>query len=222
VPLSKVVLLSFITLITMVNPLAIIPSFVALTGNVSRAGRARVALVASMACVVVLTLFLVAGNWVFQFFGITVPAFQIMGGIIFFTNALHTLVERDERRAYNIGGEKRMEDHDVEKAEEDPTSIAVVPLAIPMLAGPGAITSTMLLVNLYPRLEQKLAVTVAILAVGLTCWLVLLAAVPLSHWIGDRGRAVFTKVMALLLGAIGIQFIINGLKPVLTEIIRAS
>jgi multiple antibiotic resistance protein len=222
VPLSKVVLLSFITLITMVNPLAIIPSFVALTANVSRAGRARVALVASMACVVVLTLFLVAGNWVFQFFGITVPAFQIMGGIIFFTNALHTLVERDERRAYNLGGEKRMEEHDVEKAEEDPASIAVVPLAIPMLSGPGAITSTMLLVNLYPRLEQKLAVTVAIVAVGVTCWVVLLAALPLSHWIGDRGRAVFTKVMALLLGAIGIQFIINGLKPVLTEIIRAS
>ena len=80
----------------------------------------------------------------------------------------------------------------------------------------------MLLVNLYPRFEQKLAVTVAIVAVGLTCWVVLLAAVPLSHWIGDRGRAVFTKVMSLLLGAIGIQFIINGLKPVLTEIIRAS
>jgi multiple antibiotic resistance protein len=222
VPLSKVVLLSFITLITMVNPLAIIPSFVTLTGNVSRTGRARVALVASMASVVVLTIFLVAGNWVFQFFGITVPAFQIMGGIIFFTNALRTLVERDERRAYNIGGEKRMDETDVEKAEDDPASIAVVPLAIPMLAGPGAITSTMLLVNLYPRFEQKLAVEIAILAVGVVCWLVLLAAVPLSHWIGDRGRAVFSKVMALLLGAIGIQFIINGLKPVLTEIIRAS
>ena len=221
-PLPKVVLLSFITLITMVNPLAILPSFVTLTENLSRTGRARVALVASMACVVVLTIFLVAGNWVFQFFGITVPAFQIMGGIIFFTNALRTLIEHDERRAYNIGGEKRMEDHDVEKADEDPTSIAVVPLAIPMLSGPGAITSTMLLVNLYPAIEQKLAVAVAIVAVGLTCWLVLLAALPLSHWIGDRGRAVFTKVMALLLGAIGIQFIINGLKPVLTEIIRAS
>jgi multiple antibiotic resistance protein len=222
VPLSKVVLLSFITLITMVNPLAIIPSFVALTDNLSRRGRARVALVASMACVVVLTIFLVAGNWVFQFFGITVPAFQIMGGIIFFTNALRTLIEQDERRAYNLGGEKRMQDHDVEKAEEDPTSIAVVPLAIPMLSGPGAITSTMLLVNLYPRMEQKLAVAIAIFGVGLACWVVLLAALPLSHWIGDRGRAVFTKVMALLLGAIGIQFIINGLKPVLTEIIRAS
>ncbi|HEX8255678.1 MAG TPA: MarC family protein [Thermoanaerobaculia bacterium] len=221
-PLSKVVLLSFITLITMVNPLAVIPSFVALTDGVSLRGRARVAAVASMACIVVLTIFFIAGNWVFQFFGITVPAFQIMGGVIFFSNALRTLVERDERRAYNIGGEKRMDDHDVEKAEEDYTSIAVVPLAIPMLAGPGAITSTMLLVNLYPSFDQKLAVLIAICGVGVTAYLFLLAATPLSRFIGDRGRAVFTKVMALLLGAIGIQFIINGLKPVLTEIIRAS
>jgi multiple antibiotic resistance protein len=220
--LSKVVLLSFITLVTMVNPLAVIPSFVALTEGVSRKGRPRVALVASMACIVVLTGFLVAGNWVFKFFGITVPAFQIMGGVIFFTNALRTLVERDERRAHNIGGEKRLEDSDVEKAEIDPSSIAVVPLAIPMLSGPGAITSTMVLVNLYPRFDQKLAVIVAILGVGLASYVVLLAAVPLSHWIGDRGRAVFSKVMALLLGAIGIQFIINGLTPVLTDIIRGA
>lgn len=223
VPLSKVVLLSFITLITMVNPLAVVPSFVALTRDVRRAQRAKVALVASMACIVVLTAFLIAGDWVFQFFGITVPAFQIMGGIIFFTNALRTLVLDDDRRSSaSGGGEKRMHDKDVEKAEVDPSSIAVVPLAIPMLSGPGAITSTMLLVNLYPGLDQKVAVMVAIVAVGLVCYVVLLAAVPLSHWIGDRGRAVFSKVMALLLGAIGVQFIINGLKPVLTEIIKAA
>lgn len=221
-PLSKVILLSFIALITMVNPLAVVPSFVALTDRLSNSGRARVAFVASMACIVVLTVFLVAGNWVFQFFGITVPAFQIMGGIIFFTNALHTLVETDERRAPNLGGDKRMENQDVEKAEIDPSSIAVVPLGIPMLSGPGAITSTMLLVNSYPRYDQKLAVAIAICGVGAVCYIVLLGAVPLSRFIGDRGRTVFTKVMSLLLGAIGIQFIINGLKPVLMEIIRSS
>ena len=221
-PLSKVLLFSFVTLVTMVNPLAVIPSFVALTDRVPRAGRARVALIASIACIVVLAVFLVAGNWVFQFFGITVPAFQIMGGVIFFTNALRVLVEHDERRSYNIGGEKRMQDKDVERAEVDPTSIAVVPLAVPMLSGPGAITSTMVLVNLYPGYDQKAAVLVAIAGVGVVSYLVLLAAVPLSRFIGDRGRAVFTKVMALLLGAIGIQFIINGLKPVLMEILRAA
>jgi multiple antibiotic resistance protein len=221
-PLTKVVLLSFITLVTMVNPLAVIPSFVALTDGVSRKGRAHVALIASLACIVVLTIFLIAGNWVFKFFGITVPAFQIMGGIIFFTNALRTLIEQDDRRAYNIGGEKRMADTDVEKADIDPASIAVVPLAVPMLSGPGAITSTMLLVNLYPRIDQKIAVIVGIFGVGLASYVVLLAALPLSRFIGDRGRAVFTKVMALLLGAIGVQFIINGLKPVLSEIIQGA
>jgi multiple antibiotic resistance protein len=221
-PLSKVVVLSFITLVTMVNPLAVIPSFVALTDGVKRSERARVAFVAAIACIVVLTLFFIAGNWLFSFFGITVPAFQIMGGIIFFSNALNTLVQQDDRRAYNVGGNRRMEDHDVEKAEIDPSSIAIVPLAVPMLSGPGAITSTMVLVNLYPAFQQKLAVLVAIIGVGVASYVVLLAAMPLSRLIGDRGRAVFSKIMALLLGAIGVQFIINGLKPVIIEIIRAS
>jgi multiple antibiotic resistance protein len=220
-PLSKVVLLSFTALITMVNPLAVVPSFVALTGDASRRTRASVAFVAGVACIIVLTVFLFAGNYVFQFFGITVPAFQIMGGIIFLTNALRTLVT-DDRRSFNAGGEKRMEDADVVKAEIDPTSIAVVPLAVPMLSGPGAITTVMVLVNLYPSFAQKLAVIVSIVATGLLSYLVLLAAVPLSRVIGDRGRAVFSKIMALLLGAIGIQFILNGLKPVLVDIMHAG
>ena len=220
-PLSKVILLSFTALITMVNPLAVVPSFIALTDGASRRGRATVALVASIACIAVLTVFLLAGNYVFQFFGITVPAFQIMGGVIFLSNALRTLID-DDRRSFSAGREKRMENSDVEKAEIDPTSIAVVPLAVPMLSGPGAITTVMVLVNLYPSFVQKFAVVISIVATGLVSYLTLLAAVPLSRVIGDRGRAVFSKIMALLLGAIGIQFILNGLKPVLVDIMHNS
>lgn len=220
-PLYRVALLSFIAVITMVNPLAVIPSFIALTEGASRRARASIALLGSISCFAVLTIFLLAGNYIFKFFGITVPAFQIMGGILFLTNALRILVA-DDRRAHNVGGEKRMEDHDVEKAEIDPMSIAVVPLAVPMLSGPGAITSVMVLVNLYPEIEQKFAVIVAIAAVGALSYVVLLAALPISRVIGTRGRAVFTKIMSLLLGAIGIQFIINGLRPVIIDIMRAS
>ena len=221
VPLWKVTLLSFTALFTMVNPLAVVPSFVTLTVGTSRAARANVALVASIVCVAMLATFLLAGNYVFKFFGITVPAFQIMGGILFLSNALRTLIA-DDRRAYNVGVDKRMEDHDVVKAEVDPSSIAIVPLAIPMLSGPGAITSVMVLVNLYPGVEQKFAVITAIAAVGVTSYVVLLAAHPIARVMGDRGRAVFAKIMALLLGAIGIQFIINGLRPVVVEILKAS
>jgi len=220
-PLWKVTLLSFTAIVTMVNPLAVVPSFIALTDGVSRSVRARVAFVAGAASIVVLAVFLMAGNFVFKFFGITVPAFQIMGGILFLTTALRTLVV-DERRAYNLGGEKRMEDSDVQKADIDPTSIAIVPLAVPLLSGPGAITSVMVLVNLYPGIDQKVAVLIAIVAVGAASWIVLLAAVPLSRMMGDRGRAVFAKVMALLLGAIGIQFIINGVTPVAVQIMKSG
>lgn len=220
-PLTKVALLSFAALISMVNPLAVVPAFIVLTAAVARGTRARVALFAGAACVIVLVTFLLAGNFLFKFFGITVPAFQIMGGILFLVNALRTLIE-DDRRAFNAGGEKRMEDSDVHKAEIDPTSIAVVPLAIPLLSGPGAITSVMVLVNLYPGWEQKFAIIIAISAVGVVSYVVLLAATPISRIMGDRGRAVFSKVMALLLGAIGIQFIINGLKPVVVEILKAA
>ena len=220
-PLYRVVLLSFAAVMSMVNPFAVIPSFIALTDRVdSRRTRARVAFVAAAGSVVVLVTFLLAGNYLFQFFGITVPAFQIMGGILFLVNALRTLVG-DDGRARGIGGDKRMEDSDVEKAEVDPSSIAIVPLAIPLLAGPGAITSVMVLVNLYPAIEQKVAVMIAIAAVGVVSYVVLLAALPISHVMGDRGRAVFTKVMALLLGAIGIQFIINGVRPIVMEILKA-
>jgi multiple antibiotic resistance protein len=221
VPLTKVLILSFVALITMVNPLAVVPSFVALTDGASRNTRAAVALVAGIACIIVLVLFLLAGNWVFQFFGITVPAFQIMGGVIFLTNALRALVD-DDRRMYNAGGEKRLEDRDVQKADIDPSSIAVVPLAVPMLSGPGAISTVMVLVNSYPAWEQKLAVIVSICGVGLISYIVLLAAVPLSRFIGNRGRAVFSKIMALLLGAIGIQFIINGIRPIALELLRTG
>jgi multiple antibiotic resistance protein len=183
-PLTKVALLSFIALITMVNPLAVIPSFVALTEGASRRTRASVAFM--------------AGHDLECRHGDAVAA------------------------PTTPAARKRMEDADVVKAEIDPTSIAVVPLAIPMLSGPGAITTVMVLVNLYPGMEQKMAVIVAIAAVGAVSYLVLLAAVPLSRMVGNRGRTVFSKIMALLLGAIGIQFIINGIKPVALELLRTA
>lgn len=215
-PLYRVVLLSFAAVMSMVNPLAVIPPFITLTDGAERRTRLRVAFVAAAGSVVVLVTFLLAGNYLFQFFGITVPAFQIMGGILFLVNALRTLVGDDRRIP-----DKRMVERDVEKAEIDPSSIAIVPLAIPLLSGPGAITSVMVLVNLYPGIEQKFAVGVAIAAVGVVSYVVLLAAMPISHVMGERGRTIFTKVMALLLGAIGIQFIINGLRPVVMEILAA-
>jgi multiple antibiotic resistance protein len=222
-PLHRIALVSFVALTTMVNPLAVIPSFIAMTDGAMRKVRRKVALTAGIATTAVLLVFLLAGNYLFKFFGITVPAFQIMGGIIFFANALRTLAE-DERRMGNVGGARRTEDDVADELEQgiDPATIAVVPLAIPMLAGPGAITSVMVLVNLYPNWEQKIALMISVAGVGLVSYLALLVAVPLSKMIGERGQLIFSKIMALLLGAIGVQFVLNGLKPIVVEMMRAS
>ena len=219
----EVTLTAFVALITMVNPLAVIPPYLALTDGSLRTKRKEVAFIAGLGTMFFLTFFLLAGNYVFRFFGITLPAFQIMGGIIFFTNALRTLVD-DDRRFRNLRpkGPEEVGVEVVDDAHADPIAVAIVPLSIPMLCGPGAITSTMLLVNLYPEIEQRLAIIVAIAAIGIIAWIALLAANPISHVMGDRGRAVFTKIMALLLGAIGIQFVLNGIKPIAIEILRAA
>lgn len=225
-PLMEVALLAFTTLITMVNPLAVIPPFIAMTHDVSRGVRMQVALVAGIATGGLLLGFLLFGNYVFKLFGITMPAFQITGGIIFFVNALRTLME-DEHRLRVVEPRERPNESidprlEVMRPEVDPVSIAIVPLSIPMLAGPGAITSTMVLVNLYPQWSQRLALIGAIAAVAIISYVVLLMAQPLSNVIGERGRVVFTKVMALLLAAIGVQFVINGLRPLLVEMIKAG
>ena len=219
----EVSLTAFVALITMVNPLAVIPPYLTLTDGSLRTKRMEVAFIAGLGTIGFLTFFLLAGNYVFRFFGITLPAFQIMGGIIFFTNALRTLVD-DDRRFRNLRpkGPEEAGVGIVDDAHADPIAVAIVPLSIPMLCGPGAITSTMLLVNLYPEIEQRLAIIVAIAAIGVVSWIALLAANPISHVMGDRGRAVFTKIMALLLGAIGIQFVLNGIKPIAIEILRAA
>lgn len=219
--LWKVALTAFATLIAMVNPLAVIPQFLLLTEGPLMKRRREVALIAGLGTMAMLNLFLFAGDFIFRFFGITIAAFQIMGGIVFSSGALRTL-SADDRKVRRV--EPPNEDVPSGPVEHhaDPLSVAIVPLSIPILAGPGAITSTMVLVNLYPSIEQRLALVGAIAVVGLVVWLTFLAAGPISHVMGERGRAVFNKIMALLLAAIGIQFILNGLRTVLTEILRAT
>ncbi|MFA6956678.1 MAG: MarC family protein [Thermoanaerobaculia bacterium] len=218
-PLWEISLVTFTALFAMVNPLSVVPSFVAMTGNMTKGTRARVALIAGLATTVVLTIFLFFGNVVFKFFGITLPAFQIMGGVYFFASSVMSLLE-DESRPETTRSNRAPDEKMVEAAEShDPFSVAVVPLAIPLLSGPGAITTVMLLVALHKTIEARLAVLGGVAAIGVASYLVLLAALPISRFIGARGRVVFDKVMGLLVGAIGIQFIIDGVRPLAKEML---
>ena len=159
-----------------------------------------------MACIVsavILLLFATTGKLIFNFLGITIPAFQLAGSIVLLLVALDML--RARRSAVQV----TIEETDAGAAKED---IAVTPLAVPMLAGPGAITTAFLLHNRAQGVTQQLALDVCIVGVCLASYLILSWSARGAQWLNPIAMRVTNRIMGLLLAAVAIQFMIDGLK----------
>lgn len=202
---SQWALLAFSSLFSVINPISAAPLFVVLTQS-SPDRRHATAVRACLAALAILAVFAAAGGAIFAFFGITVPAFQIAGGLLF---AIMSFREMQD-------GGRRFEG---ETSAADP---AVVPLGVPIIAGPGAITTVVVLVGQAPDAARRVALGGAIGANILLTLLILLAAPTIVSRIGETGQRIVAKIMGLITAVIGIQFIINGVTTVLTEIIRTS
>jgi MarC family membrane protein len=199
--------LAFSSLFSVINPISAAPIFVALTFGVSAAERRRAALRACLAAAAILAVFAAAGGAIFSFFAITVPAFQIAGGLLFTIMSLREVEDR----------ERHVPADDYEKA--DPS---IVPIGIPVIAGPGAISAVMVLVGQAQDAGRRLALGGAIAANILLTLVILLAAPTIVAKIGATGQRIVSKIMGLITAVIGIQFVLNGVSTVLTEIIRAA
>ncbi len=197
--------LAFSSLFSVINPLSGAPVFVALTARMTDAERRRAALRATLTALTTLAVFSAAGGAIFAFFGITVPAFQITGGILF---ALMSL------RALEHGHEEVPE---TAAPGRDPS---IVPVGIPLIAGPGAISAVMVLVGQANGASHRLALASALVAVLSLTLAILLAAPAVTRGLGETGRKVTNKVMALITAVIGIQFVINGTTAVAVQILR--
>jgi len=204
-PLEKqFALLAFSSLFSVINPISAAPIFVAMTAD-SPGERPRAALRACLAAAAILAVFAAAGGAIFAFFGITVPAFQIAGGVIFAALSVRTLQD----------GEK-----DVPMGDSvDPS---IVPLGIPIIAGPGAITTVMVLIGQAQDATRRLALGGAIAVNILLTFLVLLAAPKIVDGIGSTGQRIVSKIMGLITAVIGIQFVINGVTTVFVSILKSS
>jgi multiple antibiotic resistance protein len=198
--------LAFSSLFSVINPISAAPIFVALAPP-SAAERRRMALRACLAAAAVLAVFAAAGGAIFAFFQITVPAFQIAGGVLFTMMAL--------REMGDVGRQVTRED--AEKL--DPS---VVPLGIPVIAGPGAISAMMVLVGQAPNGAHRLGLAAALAASIVITLGILLAAPAIVERIGRTGQRVVAKIMGLVTAVIGVQFILNGVTTVLTAIIREA
>lgn len=195
---------AFATLFVIIDPIGLSPMFVGLTQGMSLQRRRQITIRACLTGLVVLTLFGLTGDKLLTAIGISMPAFQIAGGLLLFLTALEMLFEMRNKRREN------REDDNIEDESDDPS---IFPLGIPLIAGPGAIASMILLTNQDPNsnADQIIAFGAMIAVVAMVFVMFLLASF-IERVLGKTGTLVVTRVFGMLLAALAVQFILDGLR----------
>jgi len=200
---------AFVTLLLVVDPLGLVPTFVAVTDGLPARARRHVAVRASVIATVVLAGAALGGDWLFRMVGITLPAFRIAGGLLLFSIAsemvLGVRIERQTKTAEHA-------------LDEHVRNIAAFPLAVPLMAGPGAITATVLLAGRADGHPFALAELIGAICVVLAiCCAAFLAGSPLARALGTTGNVVLSRLLGVLLAALAVQYVIDGIRTVLAQ-----
>jgi multiple antibiotic resistance protein len=202
-PLAEYTLLAFTSLFVIVDPISTVPAFLAMTHEDAPEQRIRMARRACVVMVGVLLAFASFGQGIFSILGITLPAFQIAGSVVLLIVALDMLQAR----------RSRVQQTPVETmAGTEKEDIATTPLGVPLLAGPGAISTVILLHNQAGSWAQEVALLVCIVVVALVSFLVLRLSAHGARWLNPIAMRVATRLMGLLLAAVACQFMVNALR----------
>ena len=206
--LSSFFILAFSSLFTLVNPVGLSPVFLTMVEQFDVKERRRIAFRGVLTALFILIAFSLIGRLIFAFYGITVSAFKIAGGILFFRTGIHMLEARVSRTRSTPKEETEAET----KAE-----IAYTPIGIPLIAGPGAITSVMILSSEAGSWEFKLVLFIVIILVLSLTFIIFQAADHLSQRFGTTGLRITQRIMGLILMVIAVQFVIDGFEIVVLE-----
>ncbi len=203
IPLLKELLLIFTSVLFIVDPFAAVPSFLAMTARDTPAQRRAMARRGAWTCAVTLTVFALGGSLIFTLFGITLGAFKIAGGVLIGLNALEMVQARRSMQR----------ETPVEQAEgTQKEDVGIIPLGVPMLAGPGAISTVMVLALGSRSAASTAALYVSVALTAYVSYVVLAAATAVEHRLGQTGMRILTRLMGLVLCAIAVQFIVDGIK----------
>ena len=202
---AQFALITFTSILFIVDPIAALPSFLAVTQNETPEERRGTALRACVAMAVLLIVFGIGGRWIFRLFGITLPAFRIAGGLILWFVAADML---RAQRSTQESGEELAEG----QAKDD---VALTPLAMPILAGPGAISTVMVLSGEAGSLARGAVVYASVAVTAFIAYITLRLGDRLVAFLGATGIRVVTRIMGLLLAALATQFVITGIKEAL-------
>ena len=217
-------ILSFSSLFAVIDPLGVIPFFSGLTANMGKRQKRVVLIKALVVSFGVLAIFTLFGHQILEVFGITVNAFRIAGGVIFFVIGLDMLQSRPRRwrtgisSAYATDQQTRAEDPDEADLPEDDDP-SITPLGLPMIAGPGSITTVMVLTPQAPAHLGIPLVLASVLGILLLTGAILMGADAILGRLGRTGLRIIEKLMGLLVTVIAVQLVIDGLSPVIRGLI---
>jgi multiple antibiotic resistance protein len=206
-PPADFLIAAFVTLIVVVDPIGLVPTFIAITHGLPRAARRGVAWRACLIAAAVLAGSALIGAWLLRMLSIGLPAFRIAGGLLLFSIASEMVfglrIERQSQQAE-------------EAIEEHVRNIAAFPLGVPLMAGPGAITATVLLAGRAGGEPLRLAMLLAVIAVVLAiCVLDFTLAARIAGLLGTTGNVVLSRLLGVLLAALAVQFVIDGVRAAL-------
>ncbi|MCI5075942.1 MarC family protein [Oricola sp.] len=198
---------AIVTLFVTIDPPGLAPLFLAVTAGMNRSERSQVALRASIIAFVVFVVFALAGTLILSLFGITLPAFRVAGGLLLFWIAFEMVFERRQERHENTA--KRA------ITQDDIHGVAVFPLAIPLMAGPGAISATILLSGDFSSALDRVALIAILFGIVALTYGVYLIAERVEGLLGATGRTVLTRLLGVILSALAVQFVADGIKAMI-------
>lgn len=193
----------FLGLVAAVNPVGIMPVFVSLTGHMTPEEKNKTATTANVAVAVILIISLFAGQLLLDMFSISLDSFRVAGGLLLLSIAFSMMSGK-------LGEDKQNKQEKTEYVSRE--QIGVVPLAMPLMAGTGAISSTIVYGARYPSALDTVGISVTIMLFCFCSWLLFRSAPLIVRFLGQTGINVITRIMGLILGALGIEFIANGLR----------
>ena len=205
-------ILVFTSFFTLINPLGTMPIFMSMTASLSKQRCKQTAKKATLVAFFTILAFAFSGQVLFNFFGISVHSFRIVGGFIFFIMGWDMLQAR-------LGTIKHTDDEGKIDAYVD--DISITPLAIPMICGPGAITNAIILMEDAQEVPQKVVLISVIAFVLFLTYLILVGASKITDKLGETGNKVMMRLMGLIVMVIAVEFFFSGLKPIILDIMNS-
>lgn len=202
-------LLSFTSFFTLINPLGTMPIFMTMTAGLEHKNRVKTARKAVIVAFFTIIAFALSGQLLFNFFGISVNSFRIVGGVIFFLMGMDMLQARLNK--------VKVKESEVKKYVND---ISVTPLAIPMICGPGAITNSIVLMEDALNIKFIIVLFIAIFVVMILTYFILVSSSKIIKVLGETGNNVMMRLMGLIVMVIAVEFFFSGLKPIILDIIK--